>query len=507
MKEQKNIERLFQEKFKDFEVAPPEMAWNNIEARLNKKKKKRRVIPFWFKASGIAASLLLGFYTYSLFNNNEDVDLKNNENTIVIDAKNNTIQNQNNSTINEKNLKPNDDLIKESSVVTEIDNSTNSSNNSENKKDKEISIFKNKKQKNNFIKTQENSLSASNKKTKRKTKNKSNQENSIFFNDDKSKLVESDKNKVENTNSNLIKNKINFDKINKISNDKNSSIVVNKTTNNTTQDSSLVAKISEEVTALEQLLKEKEVGKNVEEKEKEMQDKWAISSNASPVYFNSSSKSSTLDTKFDANDKGYNSNISYGLGVSYAINNRISIRTGVNTLNFNSNTEDILFYQRNNPVAINNLSRNTRGNLINIENDTKSNLKEASIYGSEIIKYNGKLSQELGYLEVPLEISYKVIDRRFSFDVVGGMSTLFLNNNKVSIVSSNETEMEIGSATNLNSIHYSTNIGFGFSYTFLKSFQANINPMFKYQLNTFTDNSNDIKPYFIGIYSGISFKF
>ena len=98
MKEQKNIERLFQEKFKDFEVAPPEMAWNNIEARLNKKKKKRRVIPFWFKASGIAASLLLGFYTYSLFNNNEDVDLKNNENTIVIDTKKNKIKNQNNRT-------------------------------------------------------------------------------------------------------------------------------------------------------------------------------------------------------------------------------------------------------------------------------------------------------------------------------------------------------------------------------------------------------------------------
>lgn len=506
MKEQKNIERLFQEKFKDFEVAPPEMAWNNIEARLNEKKKKKRVIPFWLKASGIAASLLLGFYTYSLFNNDEAVDLKNNENTIVIDAKNNTIQNQDNSTIIEKNLKSNGNLIKENSVVTEIDNSTNSSNNSESQKDKKINVFKNKKQKNNFIKAQENSLTASNKKTIQKTKNNSNKESSTFTNDDKSKVVESDKNKVENPNSNLIKNEINFDKINKISNDKNSSIVVNKTTNNTTQDSSLVAKISEEVTALERLLKEKEVGKNVEEKEKEMLNKWAISSNASPVYFNSSSKSSTLDTKFDANDKGYNSNISYGLGVSYAINNRISIRTGVNTLNFNSNTEDILFYQRNNPVAINNLSRNTRGNLVNIENKPTSDIKEVGFNGGEFIKYNGKLSQELGYLEVPLEISYKVIDKRFSFDVIGGMSTLFLNNNKVSIVS-NEMKMEIGSATNLSSIHYSTNLGLGFSYTFLKSFQANINPMFKYQLNTFTDNSNDIKPYFIGIYSGISFKF
>ena len=46
MKEQKNIERLFQEKFKDFEALPPQDTWNTIASRLNEKKKKKRVIPF-----------------------------------------------------------------------------------------------------------------------------------------------------------------------------------------------------------------------------------------------------------------------------------------------------------------------------------------------------------------------------------------------------------------------------------------------------------------------------
>ncbi len=31
MKENKNIERLFQEKFKDFEVTPPDFVWDNIQ--------------------------------------------------------------------------------------------------------------------------------------------------------------------------------------------------------------------------------------------------------------------------------------------------------------------------------------------------------------------------------------------------------------------------------------------------------------------------------------------
>ncbi|HJS01557.1 MAG TPA: hypothetical protein VJ780_11550, partial [Flavobacterium sp.] len=60
MKENKNIERLFQEKFKDFEVLPPEDSWNIIASRIENKKKKKRVIPFWLKASGIAATLFLG---------------------------------------------------------------------------------------------------------------------------------------------------------------------------------------------------------------------------------------------------------------------------------------------------------------------------------------------------------------------------------------------------------------------------------------------------------------
>ena len=43
MKEQKNIERLFQEKFKDFEAIPPQNSWDTIASRLNEKKKKNYV--------------------------------------------------------------------------------------------------------------------------------------------------------------------------------------------------------------------------------------------------------------------------------------------------------------------------------------------------------------------------------------------------------------------------------------------------------------------------------
>ena len=58
MKEKKNIDRLFQEKFKDFEVHPSEQVWKNIVAA-KKKKEDRKIIPIWWRLGGVAAVALL----------------------------------------------------------------------------------------------------------------------------------------------------------------------------------------------------------------------------------------------------------------------------------------------------------------------------------------------------------------------------------------------------------------------------------------------------------------
>ena len=58
MKPNKNIDRLFQEKLRDLEVTPPDVVWETIEAKLNRKK-KRRVIPIWLRYGGVAVLLIL----------------------------------------------------------------------------------------------------------------------------------------------------------------------------------------------------------------------------------------------------------------------------------------------------------------------------------------------------------------------------------------------------------------------------------------------------------------
>ena len=157
-------------------------------------------------------------------------------------------------------------------------------------------------------------------------------------------------------------------------------------------------------------------------------------------------------------------------------------------------------------IPLENVKTNSAGKMINIESKLQENGEFVSVLGTPLVKYDGSLNQEIGFVEVPVELSYKLLDKKFGIEVIGGLSTLFLSENKVSLVS-NGQEMNIGSANNLNNIHFSSNVGLGFKYSFWKNFNANFQPMFKYQINTFSENSGNFKPYFIGLYSGISFSF
>ena len=552
MKDNKNIERLFQEKFKDFEALPPQDSWDIIASRLNEKKKKKRILPIWFQFSGIAASLfIIGSLIWNFSGESNTTEVPNSNNTIVNtedskgNSNNSNITSPNNEAIvydsqsNEENLDKksnnsinqyNEKSIDEKLVKSKLKNNTSRRNGlvSNGKLQNDIDASSNqkgfKKGKNNF-KKQSSSVTNSEKalvanteknKAKRKSKSKSNKNNSDFEN------LFDDNNVVDNNRED--KNAINKETIDAFFENKTSNTTtitnndsITKQTNNSdvvvsneiiTQDSTLVAEVSKETNLLEELLKEKEAGKNEDEKE-EKRSKWAISTNASPVYFNSLAQGSSIDQQFDSNSKNYATTLSLGIAGSYAINNKLSLKTGVNNINISYNTNDVLFDARMNNVENNipTISRNPEasnmvfsskvGNVETLSGDVENVIIENNV---------GALQQNISYIEVPLELSYKLLDKKFGIEVIGGMSTLFLNQNNISLVA-NGIEMEVGRANNLNNIHFSSNVGLGFKYNFWKSFNANFQPMFKYQINTFSENSGNFKPYFIGLYTGVSFSF
>ena len=567
MKENKKIERLFQEKFKDFEAMPPVDAWENIEKCLQNKKNKRRVIPFWLKSSGIAAVLIvsIGLFLNKNINKKQNRLEFNNENSVVIqdnhieENKTNSINSGPNSSefVKEVNAEGNNtSIIRTNEVVT--DNNTDS-------KIKELSSG------NQKINSDDNMVfgSANNKLIDKKANNKSNKfnknstdlisntksefvvaEGNKSFNNKKNNidyrntevLIENEKNalsanvKTQESNNSISEklleenNNIDLKSVEKlIPESTNSNIVIDNKPNQINVDFALIdtMKIKEVLAVnaedikdstqvvsaeiekeneLEKLLKEKEEGKNVDEKEKEKRNRWVVSTNVAPVYFNSFSEGSPLDDQFESSNKSYQTSISYGVGAEYNLSKKFSLRSGLNTFNLSYNVNDVVFYQDVNAKQLKNVETNEAGRMISVQSEAKNDIDAVTLSGDIVSKYNGELNQQLKYIEVPFELSYKVVDSKFGINVIGGMSTLFLQDNSVSL-KSNGIEMEIGEAKNLNNVHFSGNVGLGFRYTFWKSFNANFQPILKYQFNTFSESSGNFKPYIVGLYTGLSFNF
>ena len=242
--------------------------------------------------------------------------------------------------------------------------------------------------------------------------------------------------------------------------------------------------------------------------------KWSVGPSLAPVYFNGAGDGSPVGADFTANSKTGNLNLSYGVNVAYEVGKKVKIRSGVHRVNFGYNTNDVVFSSTLQAAASNRIAnidydQNSETILVQSKESAKNNspvLGAKEVAFNEVPSLEGKMVQQLGYIEVPLEVNYALLDKKFGVDLIGGVSSLFLVNNSV-LLESNELVTEMGEANNINSLNFSANFGMGLNYHFTPKFRFNVEPVFKYQLNTFSNVSGNFQPYSIGVYSGFTFKF
>ena len=537
MSDKKNLDRLFQEKFKDFEFEPNEQVWKNIEAALKEDKKDRKGIPFWWRLSGIAAALIIGFFVLHFIYNSDDqqngVVIEQNDNNIKNDSKDAIVkQSKNSESLN--SIKLNLDKInntdleeKVAEANTKTTNSTIKNNQSKASLDSKnpVSIDSKKTQKNNngvasqsHKKAIKNAKRARNQSVQngaiayRNLKNKKSKTNKTDFISNKviANTQEVDKKPIQNEtaiaiiNNNRVKSEIikNDLSIESTLTAKSEVAIANETIDNNKLDSAAIATVVPN--ALEELLKENEKEKKIAETNL---NRWQITTNVAPIYFSSTSKGSPIHTQFSENDKKSDNNLSFGVGVNYAVNKKLSVRTGINKLNMDYNTNDVVFYAGLGARGFSNITPSGNATFIEVMNNQDVEASSLLPFENGLQDLNqGAIHQRMGYIELPVEMSYQIIDKKFGVILIGGMSTLFLNENEITVLSPG-VSASLGSANNLNEIHFSSNIGIGFKYSFWKAFEMNFEPMFKYQINTFSKESGNFKPYFVGLYSGLSFKF
>ncbi|WP_291130293.1 hypothetical protein [Flavobacterium sp. UBA7682] len=543
MSNKKNIDRLFQEKFRDFEANPANDFWNNIEAKLDEKKRKR-VIPFWWKFSGVAAVFLIGILIGNQVLNDDiapsnPIVVEDNSNQNKGKATDGILEKEGTNGVNPKlntntaeavsensgttkNITPKSDNTSDDVIVDKTSNEQKSSGKlipSPMVNDSKATIAHGKSNKNSSSKNKLNL--GKNKTSVNETLNKeeiqlvvNKEKNNQSINDIRAKgelnetnpLVQTDKN--DNNQSNtinplLINKDLNLDGLKGNNNSKIATKEIENKINDTTTNKSIAKN------ELEELLNKKEEKLKQESK----LNRWQLTSNVAPIFLGSTSNGSPIDSTLINNSKSYNTGVGYGIGVSYAVSKKLTVRTGLNKFNMSYNTNDIVYFAGMESRSLKNINPTASGSMIQVQDDLINSptgvTSETSFLPFEesfVQKNKGYINQEMGYLEMPVEMTYALLDKKFGIKIIGGFSTLFLQDNSVSVISDNRSTF-LGEANNLNNIHFSTNFGIGLKYGFMKSFEFNIEPTFKYQLNTFSSDAGNFKPYLFGIYSGISYKF
>jgi hypothetical protein len=473
MKQKKNIDQLFNERFANHQADPASHVWDKIQARLEKDKKDR-VIAIWWRAAGVAASLALIFSLAGLLDNTQS-------NSVVEqqpEVKNNSAPSPKIDKAVEINLRQ--DRPRVATTNKEAQNQTITP---------QLEVNNNKTSKNKIIVIKKPKTAVAKLAVKK--------DPGVPVKNLGVAIVKPEKLPVVSDNQEIINH--------------NQLVVPSRSSTVITAVENINPEGAEKQSIFDAIKEQKQLeSKDAVAKISSQENLWEIAPNIAPVYYNTLSQGSSIDASFADNSQSGDVNISYGIGVRYALNDRLKIRSGISNVSLSYSTAGIELGDGPVSLALKNIDY-TREGVVVIAQDlgTFTSQNQDGTFGDITPKStNGEafINQNISYYEVPLELSYTLFDSAFGLDVIGGVSTLLLGNNEVSVTAGSYNEV-LGSANNLSNISFATNIGLGLHYKMSSKFRLNVEPMFKYQLNPYTDSSVSFKPYYLGVYTGLSFKF
>lgn len=224
--------------------------------------------------------------------------------------------------------------------------------------------------------------------------------------------------------------------------------------------------------------------------------KFTVATIFAPIYFNSFGSGSGIDAQFGDRKSSGSASYSYGVKFAYQLNRKLSVQSGVNMINLGRQTNDVYVTPGVAVLSFSNLS-NRPFRAKNSVQSVKAGIQDNSA---------ASLNQVFGYIEIPVEVKYNLSNGKIGVYVVGGFSTLLLNNDEV-FIETNSFTQSLGASNNLKPLNFSGNVGIDIDYLINKNLFINISPMFKMQTNTFSKNSGSIQPYYLGVYTGLNYKF
>ena len=433
---------------------PPLDAWKNIQEKLDEKEKKKRIIPLFYWIGSTAACLVAGISIY-YFNQNDAVNV---------------------------NHTPTNEVVKTKSTSKE-------------------SI---KKDWNNIEHTNEKSFDnkiVSSVKKSSKSNQKTIQSSSSYFEN-----IIGESTLFSNTIPNQKEDKT-LELSQKNSTQKDNFVQNNSSINpkNEVSEKEVKPNILEEK-PLELVLQEEKKKEKEKVEIKQKSPLLTISSYINPTKMLDSK--SILADEFNDHTIKNNLTVAYGAKVSVRINDKINVRSGIakveleqNTTNVNSGINmGVYALSASMPKSSNNITYHSN---IRVVGDNTSHTT-MTMLSSE----TNTMEQKVHYIEVPLEIEYKLASfDKFNILAIAGGSYFAVTKNSISLADTNtRSNYKLGEANNLNNSSYSANAGVKLEYNLSNKSSINLEPNYRYMLNPLK-NVDAKNPSLLGLNIGFSIKF
>jgi len=254
-------------------------------------------------------------------------------------------------------------------------------------------------------------------------------------------------------------------------------------------------------------------------------ERWTVAALVSPTYYtNFYSGNNQVASQLKSEEQALFS-YSGGVAFSYKVSGRFSVQSGLYYSSFGQQLSGITtfggFKKYDYTKGDHNFEVLTSSGVVYTNNadvyllDNLSDSRIATMHTNDVfdpakaqLQYvDNSLKQNFSYLEVPVIMRYKFIDKSIDFNIIGGLSSNLLVDNSV-YASMEGSKYQVGKTEGLNMITFSSSLGLGMEYSFTNNLSLNLEPTFRYFLNPLGQMSGlRIHPYTFGIFSGISFRF
>ena len=252
--------------------------------------------------------------------------------------------------------------------------------------------------------------------------------------------------------------------------------------------------------------------------------RWSITAMASPTYYSAiNAGSDALSSQILSSEQPLFS-YSGGLAFSYKISKRFSIQSGLYYSSLGQKVDGINSYSGFQQYGTTKSGHNfevltSSGTVVTSNPDIFLSADGAerivTAYTKDVFDpnkaslqpVNTSLDQNLSYLEFPVILRYKLVDKTIGINLIGGLSYNLLVHNSVSTTLDGNV-YPVGDTKGLNPLSLSSSLGMGMEYNISSKLSLNLEPTFRYYLNPFSVTSGTyIHPYSFGIFSGVSYKF